>query len=239
MESIRGAIQRVQSIYSKGIQSKDTRLSNRHAYSMLLTGRGTILKQQANKGQKINEWTMQVLPCVELIEAPIHECPCVPTNGITILKTKYKLPSPISGLDRSLITSVSNLDGREKLDPTTYEEVKYLGGNKFTPTKPRYYIRNQFGYIVNRGKLRGVTINGLFGDPLSVYRFPSLCCTDCNCTDLLDYEFPADEDTLKGILQLVNNELILFTQMSEDKSNNSSDDTGQPRGKMIHQPEAQ
>ena len=61
-------IQRVQSLYSKGCQSDDSRLSPRHIYSKLVSLRSKYISQQAKKKQKINQWNFQTLPCVELID---------------------------------------------------------------------------------------------------------------------------------------------------------------------------
>ena len=80
-------IQRIQSIYSKGVQSDDSRLRSRHIYNKLITVTAKLYEQQKNKKQKVNQWSYQVLPCVELIKTPIHECPCVPTLGCTIFRT--------------------------------------------------------------------------------------------------------------------------------------------------------
>jgi len=49
------AIQRVQSMYSRGLQSKDSRLSSRHIYSALCSGRATLIQQQIDKGQKLSD----------------------------------------------------------------------------------------------------------------------------------------------------------------------------------------
>ena len=54
-------IQRIQSLYSKGAQSDDSRLSDRHIYNKLLTLRSKYISQQAKKKQKVNQWNFQVL----------------------------------------------------------------------------------------------------------------------------------------------------------------------------------
>lgn len=236
--SIAEAIQSVQSLYSKGVQSKDTRLSSRHIYSSLVTARAKVLKQQVNKRQKINDWCYQPLSCVELIEAPIHECPCAPKDGCLILRTKDKLPSPISNLDKLLIQYVVTIDGGVKLDKTEFENVKYASGNKFTSKKPKYYIKNQYLYVTIYKKLQAISMNILANDPLHVHQFPSFCgdCDDCKCKSVYDYEFPIDRDSFGDVLKLAEQELIImFPQMREDKQANGSDDN-QITGNMIHQP---
>src|ERR1044072_643428 len=96
---IEEAIQRLQSPYSKGVQSKDSRLTSRHIYSCLLTGRGTIIKRMYNANQYVSQNNYIWLPCVELQQASYHECRCAP-KGITMLRSKEKLPKFIAGIDK-------------------------------------------------------------------------------------------------------------------------------------------
>lgn len=229
------AIQRVQSLYSKGVQSRDTRLTSRHIYSALITARSTLIRQQSNKNQKINHWAYQVLPCVELITAPIHECiDCTPSK-CTILRTKFKLPKLISDLDKMLFKSVTGLDGQTRFDSDSFENTKYGSGNKYTANKPEYYQRNGYIYIKPSKLIDVITIEGLFEDPIEVWNFPSSCpCVDCKCKDILEIELPIDRNLLRPMIQLANEELIvMLKQMKEDRSNNSQDDSGS--GGMIHQ----
>lgn len=235
------SIQRVQSLYSKGVKSQDSRLSSRHTYSSLLSARSTITKQQRNKKQKISDFTYQVLPCVELEKAPVNECPCIPQAGCWILRTKYELPVAMTDLDDMMIRSVTTLDGITTIDPTSYKTIKYQAGKKYTADKPSYYIRNKRLYVSNRQQLKAITIDGLWDDPIEVKQFPSFCgpCDDCACIDIMDYEFPVDRDSLRAVIQLASNELIiLFGQMKEDKMANASDDIALGN-QMIHQPNEQ
>lgn len=232
----REAIQRVQSLYSKGVQSDDSRLTPRHIYSALLTARAILLRQQVNKNQATSKWLLQPLPCAELITAPIHECPCVPIN-CKILRTKEKLPKPITGLEGSLITYVTSLDGNIRFDPDSFENVRYSVGNKYTKNKPTYYISNGYLYITVLKNLKAITIVGLFDDFIEASLFPSICgtCEECECNDILDIEFPIDKDMERPLFQLANDELIImFKQMKEDRQNNTTDDAGTVGG-MVHQ----
>lgn len=239
---IEEAIQLVQSMYSKGVQSKDSRLSPRHIYSELLIARSTIIRQQANKRQPISKWVIQTIPCIELIPALPYECPCAPPMGKYILKTKYPIPSPIYSSSDSLIYSVTTLDGNIRIDPTEFSSVKYNPGKKYTTSKSGYYIKNNHGFITNTTKLKGITMEGAFDDPLAVQNFASLCgvCTECECKSAFEYDFCIDRNSLNGIAQIATNKLvILFGQMKEDKSSNASDDAGMETGRMIHQPQNQ
>jgi hypothetical protein len=236
MITIGELIQRVQSIYSKGVQSKDTRLTPRHIYSKLISSRSVLLRQQVNKKQQLSEWSYQPLPCVELVKAPVHECPCVPNNGCSILRTKYKLPKPVQALDRMMIKSVTTLDGGVAIDETTFESVKNSAGNKYTSKKPKFYPRNGYLYITMYKELKGITINGLFDDVIEAHKFPSLCgdCADCACKKVTDLEFPIDGNLVDALVQMAHTELVgIFKQMGEDNENNATDDS-YSKGAMVH-----
>ena len=117
-------IQRIQSLYSKGMQSDDSRLSNRHIYNKLITTRAKILTQQAKQKQKISQWNYQTIPCIDLIQVPIHECN-IRVEGCTVLRSvckilKFLTENPFI----HLIQSVTTIDGSYSFPETTWEAVQ-------------------------------------------------------------------------------------------------------------------
>jgi hypothetical protein len=195
-----------------------------------------LYEQQKNKKQKVNQWVYQVLPCVELVEVPIHECPCIPVLGCTIKRTKHKIPTPISGYSKHFIQSVTSLDGQIQFGEITWKGYKYKAGDKYTSKKPDYFIRNDYIYISTPIDLNIVTIEGLFGNAEKVIQFPNFCneqVDDCdlpptptiNCTSMLDVEFPIEESMIDTLIELTLKELgYIFNEIGrEDLTNNSRD----------------
>lgn len=232
--TIGAAINSVQELYSKGVKSRDSRLSARYIYSLLLKNRATVLKQQINKGQSISQWTYQPIRCMQLESITTNF-----TDG-KLLRTVSKVPTPIVGLNSSTLNNVTSIDGTVRFDITTFENLKYSVGKKYTANKPSIYIQDQRIYVNYTTKLKGISIRGLFYDPIEVINYPSLCsdCTDCNCKDVQQFSFPLDGDTLNSVIRLSTNDLILFMQSKEDKFNNASDDS-ELGNQMIHQPQQQ
>ncbi len=229
MNTFGALIQRIQSLYSKGVQSDDSRLEKRQIYAGILSTRAKLLNQQAKKKQKISSWNEQTIPCVKLVKADAHECPCLPPLGCTILKSENPLPRPISDMDKPLISSVTSLNGEIIYSKTSWTEKKYKSGNKYTASKPDYYIRNNHLYVTHKSGPRIITVTGVFEDPFEVSQFPSFCddadCTDCNsCKSPLDMEAPIDSSMVETLIQMVANEfIILFNQNREDLTNNTID----------------
>lgn len=224
---IKELIQRIQSLYSKGVQSDDTRLTNRHIYNKLLSVRSRLVFQKANKKQTISQWNYQTIPCIELIKVPPHDCPCLPPVGCDILRSKYKIPKPISNTSGELIEWVRTIEKSIKIDRISINAVNSQRGNKYASKTPKYFVENEYLYIVTSPGLKVISIRGLFEDPIEVEEFKGYCdtCIDCpNCIDYLNTEFPIDEELIEPMLELAANELvILFSRSIEDQTNNASD----------------
>lgn len=220
-------IQRVQSAYSKGAASDDSRLSNRLIYNKLLTSRSRLFGQKLNKRQKISQWNYQTLPCIELIEADKNECPCLPPAGCKWLKSKHPLPRVFTNLNVHIIEYVTSVDGAIDFSESTWIKVRNKKGNKYTANKPDYFIKDNYLYLTHPGGPRVVSLSGLFQDPLSAEYFPSFCDGAdeiVDCQSPLDKEFPIDADDLDTLIEMAQKELVLmFSQMKEDLSNDSKD----------------
>lgn len=230
---VKEIIQRIQSLYSKGLQSDDSRLSSRHIYNKLLTVRSKLITQQANKKQRISDWNYQTIPCIEMIKVPEHDCPCIPPSGCEILRSKYRLPKPLLNLSVNLIKNVSSLGGNIFYSEVTLAEKKYKRHSRYTSNKPDYFISDGYLYLTHlKGSPRVITLTGLFEDPVEAKNFEGLCskidCPDCDkCKSPLDYEFPIDNDLIDTMIELSVKELIEVFNIygREDKvGNNTQDD---------------
>lgn len=226
-------ISSVQSLYNRGVKSDDSRLSSQLIYSKMLRVRSKLYFQKSNKKQKLSQWNYQTLPCVELVKAPIHECPCLPPIGCEILKTKHPLPNPILNMTSHLIQSVTSLDGSVLYSEIGWSEYKYKHASKYTSNKPDYFIKDGYLYITHKKGPKILTITGLFQDPMEVFDYPSFCekdCVDCECVDIQDRDFPIDPDMDEALVEFTVQELVLlFSQEQEDRTNNSKDDVN-PKG---------
>lgn len=226
-------IQRVQSLYSKGVQSDDSRLTSRHIYNKLLTVRSKLISQQAKKKQKVSQWNYQTITCAKLIEAPVHECACLPPIGCEILRTELPIPEVMTDLGEHLIQSVTSINGEVIYDEISWKEKKYKASNRYTANKPDYYIRGQedkYIYITQRKNVPVIiAITALFEDPLAALSYGSDFCADCedvviDCESPLDKNFPIDLDMVDTLIEITVQELVLlFSQSIEDKTNDSKD----------------
>jgi|VirMetMinimDraft_7_1064189.scaffolds.fasta_scaffold00359_5 hypothetical protein len=223
------AIQRVQSLYSRGVQSDSSRLSERHIFNKLITVRSKLLGQKLNKKQKLSQWNYQTLPCVKMVEAPLHECPCLPPVGCKILKSDQPIPEPLTDLDSHIFQSVTSIDGSIIYSEVSWTEKQHKSGGKYTSNKPDFFIRNNYLYITYKDGPEVISVTGIFEDFIAADIFPSYCddpdCTTClDCESYLDKEFVADNDLVDTMVEMAAQELInIFGQMLEDRSADSKD----------------
>lgn len=215
-------IQRIQSLYSKGVESDDTRLSKRHIYNKILTVRNILLQQKANKNQYISPFNNSVLNCVELEKLPLHECPCIPAKGCCMWRTKYEIPKIISSKSKMLINSVTSLDGRIIFGEVDWNNFRYQKANRYTATKPNYFITNNYLYVTAKNKLEVIRIEALLEDPLDELTYPGLCEKDC--FDIFEFDFPIESSMIDPLVQMTAEELIrVFNTNIEDSTNNTRD----------------
>lgn len=212
---LRELIQRIQSLYSSGVQSYQSRLTPRHIYNKLLTVRNRLIVQQINKKQRTSDWNYQTLHCVEMEVVPVEHCPCIPPSGCEILKSKKRLPKPLMGFTQHMIKSVNSITGSDIYSEVTLNEKKYKKGNKYTANKPDYFILDGYLYITHlKGTPRIISITGLFDDPVEAKNFEGKCsnnedCIECNeCISALDIEFPCESDLIEPLIELSSLELI-------------------------------
>jgi len=224
---VREVIERIQSLYSKGVSSDESRLSDRHVYNKVLSVRMQLLAQQLKKKQRISDWNYSVLPCVELIKVPNHECSCLGDLGCDIYRTKHQIPRVMTDSNRHYIDFVMSVESGMRIEETSRQGVLYLKGNKYTGVKPKYLFENGYLYFPIKKSPGVVKIKLLAEDPLVAMHFPSLC-DDCqNCTDCVaayDHEFAIDGDLIEPLIDICVQEIIgIFGQRKEDTANDSRD----------------
>jgi hypothetical protein len=219
---IKELIARIQSLYSKGVPSDAIRLSERHVYNKLQSVRMQLLSQQLKKKQVVSDWNYSILPCVELIKVPNHECPCLGDLGCDVYRTKFKIPKVLTSYDKHHISFVMSIENGIRIEEVTRQGVLYLKGNKYTSKRPKYLFENGYLYFPIDKSPGIVKIKLLAENPLEAKLYPSICedCEDCiDCTAFSDYEFDIDGDLIEPLIAMTAQELLaIFAQMKQPKT---------------------
>lgn len=220
--TIREIIQRIQSLYSKGVQSDDSRLTNRHIFNKLQSTNNLFLSRKLDKREIISNSAYTDLDCLNIVEDNIINCPCIQDLSCKIYRTECKIPEILTSKQGLLIKSVMSLDGNIKINYTTFEDLKYLSGNKYTAKKMWYFIKDNYFYFVNTKKMKAIRISAIFKNMLEALTYS--CGNMENCIDFLDLPFATDDSLIEDIIGFSANELInTFSQVLEDVTNDSKD----------------
>lgn len=220
------AIDRVQYLYSKGVDSDDSRLEDQHIYSKLASARSKLITRKANKRQGLSDWNYNIIPCIELVEVDAHSCPCYPTDGCKVLRTATSLPQPLVGLHGVLIDWVSTIEGGVLISRSSREEINRVRGNRYTQNAWRYILENNHIYVYGKELPEVISVKLIAADPIEADLFPSVCDTSTpdNCTSNYDRAFRIDPDLEDACIEAAVEELItVFVKMQEDLTNDSKD----------------
>ena len=171
-------IQRIQSLYSKGAASDDSRLTSRHIYSKIKTVRTRLLLEESRKHRGLSQWNYQTLTGIPLeLVTPTDDLPCLPPVGCYLLRSKQPIPKILYSNNQYLIQSVHTLDRCVQFYPMSPEKVQYQCGNKYTKNLSHYFIYNDYLYITHNKHLETVTMVAVLEDPLDFEAFENMC--DC------------------------------------------------------------
>lgn len=224
-------IQRILSLYSKGVHTSDIRLSKRHVYHKLLTVRNLLIVQQSNKKQRIGLEAYQSLKCIRMIKADLSECSCVPKflrEKYKIYKSDKQIPNILKSINGLLISDITTITGEDRLDITNYASLKYYTGRKYGLNKPFVFLYDNYLYMIN-ATYEILHLTAIFSEPLKVLEFEDCDCNNTTiCNNYLDEIFPIPNAMEESLLAIARDELlILFQHGKIDKSNNSQDNSNQ------------
>lgn len=225
-------IERIQTLYSKGVASQSSRLEDEFIYHNLITMRSFLITREARKRRRINEWNYQSLPCIEMIESNLYECDCLPQISCKLMRSKYKLPKPLLDYNQYLMNPVTSLEGSISFTQTTINNLKYINGNKYTSKSNRFFIQDQYLFATKILGVKALRINNaLFEDPIEAANFPKYCdkkSKEKSCINPLEVDFPIDSNLIDVLItEVIKILLPTFTAAIEDITNDGRDDITQ------------
>lgn len=191
-------------------------------YNLFSVSRNEILSNQLKKFHALSEQNWYQI-CMSLEVSKSHNCACVPDYlECKVLKSKYKLPSTLTGRNNSKI-KVRTIGG--KVVNIVTEDEWYR--KKDTETT-NYYgtIVNSYLVIWNAPlALKLVLISGIWSDVTALSIIPN-CGDDQDdgtCYDPLTTLYPLQEELTKAVYELVLKMLSISTQIPQDQTNDSNE----------------
>ena len=221
---INDIISRVKAIYNKGIETDDSRLSDRLVYDKLKSTRSLLIKREIDKKRQVSDWIVQTIPCFELVTALPNDCTScsVPPAGCKILKSKNKLPKPIQSVLGPELESVTTMDGNKIFSKTNWVKKRYKSGDKYTSEVEDYFIKDGHLFITTNSLLKYIAISGVFEDPLAPIGLDA--CGE-TCINPLEQEFYLDGHLTDAVVEMTVQQLVgVMKSMPEDAINNAVED---------------
>lgn len=197
----------------------DSFLTNRLLYS-LFSKHLTWLVRREDRELKLLRISsiIQTLSFVELIDVDnTHKtgsfCSSNIQTGITLKRTKYKLPEIYQGYSRLLITNVSSVDGSFVLKCAENESYYRIASrNKYNKSK-YYWYSEGYLYFPNID-WNAINISALFVENIDEYN-----CSDCkneNCKNKSEKEIVVPAHLMGETESNVLKELSLLYQIPQD-----------------------
>ncbi len=206
----------------QGSASRDRRYADSFLKHMLVAARKTLIKRRLEKGDILPD-NFYKFTCIDFEDSPYHNCNCA--TGTCLFKTSVKLLPNIVSYKGDLLLNIMNLNGDiiEKIDLAV---VKYRGLYALNNNvKGRaWHIKNRKIVMLNDSKLQKGLARYVPLDFDEDYNMEANCSNNSNSsnacfTDSNDIVFYDDDATLYNMAY----ELIIGK--SQDKLNNSTDDT--------------
>lgn len=198
--------------------NQDAFITDRFLYSIISKHGKWLMKREDGKNKLMSfNSIFQTLDLVELIEIDKVEAQCSGIrSGITIKRTKEKVPAFMQGYWGPLIRIITSLDGSEELmptNPTTYLAQSKQKSSKYNTTKYYWYLNDHL-YFPNLD-WEAVRIEGAFEDDISAFN----CNDKDNC--LIRQNQPLNiPDYLHGEMEAqVLKDLMVMYQIPVDVTN--------------------
>jgi|TARA_A200000159_G_C7335775_1_gene345049 hypothetical protein len=220
MTKIGDVISRVRGQVKAEVQ--DAFVTDRYIYSLLLKFAQLLMRRQdnANKLIKFNS-VWETLPLLELIDVDKVEAECSGIrSGVTIKRTKHKLPTFFEGYWGPLIRTISSLDGSIEVQPTypgTYASMTKSTSFRYNNNK-YYWFLNGHIYLPNV-EWDAIKLEGVFQEDISTYT----CDKSDDCLPRREQPFNVPEflfaEIEQQVLQVILNTLQIPSEDSDNKLN--------------------
>lgn len=180
----------------------------------------TLISQSLQKRPDINDIWVQSIGCLDLIQVDKSEC-CEIETDCMILRTELQIPRTIDCNKDNMIIRVESING-DIISKTNIFASKYNKYSKYTSTKPMWFIKNDYIYIINSNFLSKINIYGIFETPSDLTNF--INCNGNTCFDD-NSVYPCTSKMASTITDIVyKTKVIPYLQTPQDNINNANND---------------
>lgn len=228
METLGSAIDQVRTLYGDrtGKPEEGMRFPRRVVYDCIADAQYKIIREKLVANLVLpHDFYLEGF-CVDLVKAPLYECPGLAPAGFNFLKSKYPLPKPLQGQIFSVVSQ-----GR-MFTPVTFESMLPSGPDilEFYTQTDTYCVRvtNEKPYllIATTLHLENVFVRMIPDSPIEAAHFPSCGQEAPRCVYYPSLPFKLDKDLKYSVIQLAVTALMNYSRNPlADVKDNDQDET--------------
>lgn len=205
------------------VSSDDSMLTDRFIWSKVISKTLLFIKQKNDKfNLNNNNFLYSTLDCVEMEMVDSINC-CKEIPNCQILRSKERLPKIAESNLASVIKGIYNLEGSERIDFISLNDVVRLSKSKYKPKGIKAFIKDEYLFIPFRKTPKAVAIEAYFEDPMEVYTMNS-CKEKEFCMNYQDLEWRCPSDLQAIVIQEVNKDIFTFhNRLVADENTNKNE----------------
>lgn len=183
--------------------------------------RAMFIRRDYARNGYVSKTLEQDLGCLKLKQVDASKCCHLPPTCV-VYRTVDKIPHTVRFNFRDALTFIGKPDGTGTIPRVEPYEVEYLEYEKYTKSKTRYYVIDEYIYVYRPNGLEAINVRGVFEDPEEVYKFNT--CNDGPCYDPQS-PYPLPADMVSQINQgIMNGELRMLAGSFPDTENDKQQD---------------
>lgn len=200
-------IYQIQNLKSGGRQSDDNRLSDAQVYAMICYYRALFLRRELDTYASINSKLKQSILLELEVATDEYTVNCLGTSKQScILRSVLPLPKFLQLRTGDAILYVGNIDNSKEFTKVEASSLRYLLTLPYTGSKDKYYIQNNFLYVVTKNNaLRYIKLEAVFEDPKKAIELNDITkdTSVINEFDPYNFDFPIGEHLIPSIISSV------------------------------------
>ena len=151
--------------------------------------RAMLIRRDYARNGLITRHLEQDLGCLELENVNPSKCCNLPVS-CNVARTKKKIPRTVRFNFQEAITYVGDVTGVVRIPIVEPSMVRYLPHDKYTSSKYKAYMIEDYMYVYNANGLKFINARGVFENPEDLKNFQ---CEDGTCwNDSKPFPMPAD-----------------------------------------------
>ena len=229
MASLNHYIFNLKNIASGGIASDDFSISEEQIKFWFNEYRALLIRQELSERATISDSYTQTI-VVEFAKVDVVEH-CELSSDCFVLKSTKPIPKTIRRNSANSILSVKSLDERLTFSETNTSRKVFNKYNKYTPNAVRWYIKDDYIYIINNTKIQYARLTVILEDPSEAYNFQ--CAKNVSCYPNDDAEYPISLDMASRITDIIIKSRLqpMGYALKRDTANDGVNNTQVPQNK--------